>query len=103
MRAEAKSTVTGTLRLVLVSFLISAVLPKSLSYRVLRRLPSGFNPRWVLVDVISQDSKNGLPVREFQKEDFRVLDNGNEVRITSFDAGGTLQHAPVHSLACRDL
>jgi hypothetical protein len=29
----------------------------------------------VLVDVISQDPKSGLPVRDFKKEDFRLFDN----------------------------
>jgi hypothetical protein len=41
----------------------------------------------VLVDVISQDPKNGLPVRDFTKEDFRVLDNRHEVPLATFDAG----------------
>jgi hypothetical protein len=41
----------------------------------------------VLVDVISQDPKSGLPVRGLTKEDFRVFDNGREVRIATFDAG----------------
>src|SRR5882762_482964 len=94
MRAEAKSTVTGTLRLVLVSFLISG------SFAQEPKLPSSaqatirIQSSLVLVDVISQDSKNGLPVREFQKEDFRMLDNGNEVRITSFDAGAHYSTRP---------
>ena len=41
----------------------------------------------VLVDIISQDPKTGLPVRDFKKEDFRVFDNRHEVRISTFDAG----------------
>jgi len=41
----------------------------------------------VLVDVIGQDAKTGLPVRDFSKEDFHVFDNGREVPITTFDAG----------------
>ena len=41
----------------------------------------------VLVDVISQDHKSGLPVRDFKKEDFRLFDNRHEVRIATFDAG----------------
>jgi hypothetical protein len=41
----------------------------------------------VLVDVISQDIKSGLPVRDFKKGDFRVFDNQHEVRIATFDAG----------------
>jgi len=40
----------------------------------------------VLIDVISQD-KNGLPVRDFKKEDFRVFDNNQGVSITTFSAG----------------
>jgi len=41
----------------------------------------------VLVDVISQDPKSGLPIRDFKKEDFQVFDNGHEVPISSFDSG----------------
>jgi hypothetical protein len=41
----------------------------------------------VLIDVISQDLKSGLPVRTFKKGDFRVFDNQHEVRIATFDAG----------------
>jgi hypothetical protein len=41
----------------------------------------------VLVDVISQELKSGLPVRGFTKEDFRVFDTRHEVRIATFDAG----------------
>jgi hypothetical protein len=49
----------------------------------------------VLVDVITQDSKSGLPVRDFRKEDFRVLDNGQEVRVATFDAGAQFDTRPV--------
>ena len=41
----------------------------------------------VLVDVITRDRKSGLPVRDFKKEDFRLLDNRRELPITTFDAG----------------
>ncbi len=42
----------------------------------------------VLVDVIGQgDLKNGLPVRDFKRQDFRILDDGHEVRIATFDFG----------------
>jgi hypothetical protein len=41
----------------------------------------------VLVDVITQDRKSGLPIRDFKKEDFRLFDNRREVPITTFDAG----------------
>ena len=34
----------------------------------------------VLVDVIGQDPKSGLPVRDLKKQDFRIFDNGREVR-----------------------
>jgi hypothetical protein len=40
-----------------------------------------------MVDVISRSPKTGQPVRDFQKEDFRVLDDGQEVAIASFDSG----------------
>jgi hypothetical protein len=49
----------------------------------------------VLVDVISQDPKNGLPVRDFRKEDFRVFDNRNRVRIATFDAGAQYDTRPI--------
>jgi hypothetical protein len=41
----------------------------------------------VLVDVITQDRKTGLPIRDFKKEDFRLFDNRREVPITTFDIG----------------
>jgi hypothetical protein len=41
----------------------------------------------VLVDVITQDSKSGLPIRDFKKEDFHLFDNDREVQIASFDSG----------------
>jgi hypothetical protein len=49
----------------------------------------------VLIDVISQDPKNGLPVRDFQKKDFRVLDEGKEVSMASFEAGAGHNTRPV--------
>ena len=41
----------------------------------------------VLVDVITQDRKSGLPVRDFKKGDLRLFDNRHEVRVATFDAG----------------
>ena len=41
----------------------------------------------VLVDVISQDPKSGLPVRDFKKKDFRMFDNRREVTISIFASG----------------
>jgi hypothetical protein len=49
----------------------------------------------VLVDVISKDLKSGLPVRDFKKEDFRLFDNGREVRISTFDAGARYDARPI--------
>jgi hypothetical protein len=40
-----------------------------------------------LVDVIAQDAKNGLPVRDLQRQDFRIFDNGQEVSMSTFDTG----------------
>ena len=40
----------------------------------------------VLIDVISQD-KDGLPVRDFKKQDFRVFDDHQEVSLATFAAG----------------
>ncbi|HLW86399.1 MAG TPA: hypothetical protein VKR60_14370 [Candidatus Sulfotelmatobacter sp.] len=45
----------------------------------------------VLVDVVSQDLKSGLSVRDFKKEDFHVFDNRHEVRIATFDAGADIR------------
>jgi len=45
----------------------------------------------VLVDVISQDLKSGLPIRDFKKEDFRIFDNRHEVPIATFDAGADMR------------
>src|SRR5437660_514759 len=41
----------------------------------------------VLVEVITQDRKSGLPVRDFKKGDFRLFDNRHEVRIATVGAG----------------
>lgn len=49
----------------------------------------------VLVDVISQDLRNGLPVRDFKEEDFRVFDNQHEIAISTFDAGAEYDTRPI--------
>jgi len=42
----------------------------------------------VLVDVISQDPKSGLPIRDFQKRRFSMyLITGMKCRSGSFDSG----------------
>jgi hypothetical protein len=49
----------------------------------------------VLVDVISQNRKSGLPVRDLKKQDFRIIDNGHEVLIATFDAGAKNDTRPI--------
>jgi hypothetical protein len=49
----------------------------------------------VLVDIISQDSKIALPVRDLKKEDFRVFEDRHEVAIESFDSGAHLDTRPM--------
>jgi hypothetical protein len=49
----------------------------------------------VLLDVMTRDSKTGLPARDLKKEDFRVFDNGKEVRITTFESGAHFETRPV--------
>jgi hypothetical protein len=49
----------------------------------------------VLVDVITQDHKTGLPVPDFKKEDFRVFDNKHEVPVATFDVGARYDTRPV--------
>lgn len=49
----------------------------------------------VLVDVISEDLRSGLPVRDFKKEDFRLFDNQREVPIATFDSGARFDTRPI--------
>lgn len=49
----------------------------------------------VLVDIMSQDPRSGLPVRDLKKEDFRLFDNRHEVRIATFDAGARYDTRPI--------
>jgi hypothetical protein len=94
MRAEEKSRVPGTLGLALVLFLISGSFVQEPEQPSSARSTIRVQSSLVLVDVISQDAKNALPVRDFQKEDFRMFDNGNEVPITSFDSGAHYSTRP---------
>jgi hypothetical protein len=50
---------------------------------------------FVLVDVITQDTKTALPVSGLKKEDFRLLDNGLEMPIQSFDLGTRYGARPI--------
>jgi hypothetical protein len=49
----------------------------------------------VLVDVIVQNSKTGLPVNTLHHEDFRLLDNGHEVPVATFDSGAHYGTRPI--------
>lgn len=49
----------------------------------------------VLVDVITRDPKNGLPVRDLHKQDFHVFDNQHEVPISTFDSGAQGDTRPI--------
>lgn len=49
----------------------------------------------VLVDVITVDPKTLLPARDLQQKDFRLFDNGEQVRIAAFDAGANFATRPV--------
>ena len=49
----------------------------------------------VLVDVITKDRNSGLPIQDFQRKDFRLLDNRREVPITTFDAGARYDARPI--------
>ncbi len=80
-----KLAVLGRKSLALIPFLIPA------SFAQQPEPPSPALPTFrvqssmVLIDVISRDRKTGLPVRDFKKEDFRVLDNKHEVPVSSLD------------------
>lgn len=78
----------------LVSFLISGSFAQQPEQPSSAQTTIRVQSSLVLVDVISQDPKNGLPVRDLQKEDFRVFDNKNEVPIASFDAGARFVTRP---------
>lgn len=49
----------------------------------------------VLIDVITQDPKSGLPVRDLKKEDFRIFNDRREVPIESFDTGSHYDARPI--------
>jgi hypothetical protein len=53
------------------------------------------NSSLVLVDVITQDAKTGLPLKDLKKSDFRVFDDGSEMDIRSFDVGARFGARPV--------
>jgi len=95
MRAKIKFTVAGALGVVFVSFLISGSFAQRPAQPSSAQSSIRVQSSLVLIDVVSQDPKNGLPVRDFQKEDFRVFDDGKEVSIASFEAGAGHNTRPV--------
>jgi hypothetical protein len=97
-------SVTGTTRLiwvflVLPQFLLAQAPPTSASE------PSAdqSNPApvfrasasLVVVDVIAQNPKTGMPVNGLHRTDFRLFDNGQEIPITTFDTGATYSTRPI--------
>jgi hypothetical protein len=48
----------------------------------------------VQLDVLTRDSRTGLPAPDLKKEDFRVFDDGDEVSVAAF-ASGDLDTRPV--------
>src|SRR5689334_13115450 len=49
----------------------------------------------VLVDVIAQDRKTGIPLNSLRKEDFRLFDDKKEVSIGTFDSGAHFNTRPI--------
>jgi hypothetical protein len=49
----------------------------------------------VLVDVMSFDTKTGLPVKSMERSDFELLDNNHPVPIESFDSGARYDTTPI--------
>jgi hypothetical protein len=95
MRAKAKIKIAGILGMLLVSSLISGSFAQGPRQPNSAQTAIRVQSSLVLIDIISHDSKNGLPVRDFQKEDFRVLDEGKEVSIASFEAAAGHHTRPV--------
>ncbi|MGA2814085.1 MAG: hypothetical protein ABSG16_22015 [Candidatus Acidiferrum sp.] len=53
------------------------------------------NSSLVLVDVIIQDAKTGLPLQDLGENDFIVLDNDSAMDIRSFDVGARYGSRPI--------
>jgi len=91
-----KLPVPHAVGLVLVSYLISGSFAQEPGQPIPAQPIVRVQSSLVLVDVISQDHKTALPVRDFKKEDFRIFDNKHEVPISSFDAGASNDTRPVN-------
>ncbi len=87
MRTVTKFILLRTLGLLTASFLILSGFAQQPGQPGSPQTTIRVQSSLVIVDVISQDPKNGLPVRDFKKEDFRLFDDGQEVSIATFDAG----------------
>jgi hypothetical protein len=95
MRAEGKIRAASTLGMALLSWVSSGSLAQEPKQPSPAQTAVRIQSSLVLMDVISQDPKNGLPVRDFQKADFRVFDEEKEVSIASFEAGAGHNTRPV--------
>src|ERR1700728_936452 len=87
----------GVLRVALICFL-----PACTGFSIAQQRPTDpeiptfrVQSSLVVVDVISQDPKSGLPIRDFKKGDFRLFDNKHEVRIATFDSGARYDTRPI--------
>jgi hypothetical protein len=49
----------------------------------------------VLVDLIAQNPKTGMPLNTLLSQDFRLFDNNKEVPITTFDSGSHYSTRPI--------
>ena len=49
----------------------------------------------VLVDLIAQNPKTGMPLNTLLSQDFRLFDNNKEVPITTFDSGSHFSTRPI--------
>jgi len=49
----------------------------------------------VLLDVVTLESKTGLPLNKLTRDDFEVLDNGKPVPIETFDSGARYDTRPI--------
>jgi hypothetical protein len=87
MRAEVKTRDAGTLGIVFLLWLSSATFAQEPVHLSSAQTAIRVQSSLVLIDVITQDPKNGLPVRDLHREDFRVSDDGKEVSTVFFEAG----------------
>ena len=49
----------------------------------------------VLIDVVALNTKNGLPDKTLQQDDFQVFDDGHPVSIRTFDSGSNFTTRPL--------